>query len=484
MKEKILHALNTTMGMLSLLMIGFGLGLRTFYIEMLESLTDNQEVIKYSSLFCYTIFIINSMILILSMIGHVSRWLNRRMLYLLLLIFVFSTAILLLVVLGLSVGVFSNFIPSLAGEPETQEAQNSLLSNKNIKTFIVIYMLNLGVDITVLIITGIVATMLFCGKKEMSKNEPTKLAKSELSRLAFPAEKRAFTSQSFQYTNFGEDQKTILQEPLTVNDLRKSNLNIVTSSTRKLPDLPLFTNFKPVSYSTRRNPSAVRSAPNLHRLENVILINSDSPHPKTDDSTADSNESAPLIKKQSRTRHYDRRKQCNSVTEESDIIRDADFSNLRRLTRPPIGSIEEAQEYVASLASEVPPAIPFRPHHRQKSTPILSELHVNGTSPPLTKSDVDAEVNRLLYNRQNSSAADVSPNKQLCKTRLITVPEPSEIDDEEENNDAKNVLCKTSPFGYSEIKTASPVTLSFSVNSAGNTNDNPPDIVSDFVCHV
>ena len=76
------------------------------------------------------------MILILSMIGHVSRWLNRRMLYLLLLIFVFSTAILLLVVLGLSVGVFSNFIPSLAGEqaPETQDAQNSLLSNKNIKT--------------------------------------------------------------------------------------------------------------------------------------------------------------------------------------------------------------------------------------------------------------------------------------------------------------------------------------------------------------
>jgi hypothetical protein len=79
-----------------------------------------------------------SMILILSMIGHVSRWLNRRMLYLLLLIFVFSTAILLLVVLGLSVGVFSNFIPSLAGEPETQEAQNSLLSNKNIKTVCII----------------------------------------------------------------------------------------------------------------------------------------------------------------------------------------------------------------------------------------------------------------------------------------------------------------------------------------------------------
>ena len=81
------------------------------------------------------------------------------------------------------------------------------------------------------------------------------------------------------------------------------------------------------------------------------------------------------------------------------------------------------------------------------------------------------------------AAAEVSPNKHLCKTRLITVPEPSEIDDEEENNEAKSILCKSSPFGYSEIKTASPVTLSFSVSSNG-VNDNPPDIVSDSVCHV
>ena len=132
MKEKVLHALNTTMGMLSLLMIGFGLGLKTFYLKMLENLTEDAQVIRYSSLFCYTIFIINSMMLILSLIGHVSRWLNRKMVYLLLLIFVFSTAILLLVVLGLSVGVFSNFIPTLAPLPET--TKDALLSNDNIKT--------------------------------------------------------------------------------------------------------------------------------------------------------------------------------------------------------------------------------------------------------------------------------------------------------------------------------------------------------------
>ncbi|CAG5109746.1 Oidioi.mRNA.OKI2018_I69.chr2.g4241.t1.cds [Oikopleura dioica] len=454
MKEKVLHALNTTMGMLSLLMIGFGLGLKTFYLKMLENLTEDAQVIRYSSLFCYTIFIINSMMLILSLIGHVSRWLNRKMVYLLLLIFVFSTAILLLVVLGLSVGVFSNFIPTLAPLPET--TKDALLSNDNIKTFMVIYILNLGVDIIVLIITGIVATMLFCGKKIDSKAEISQIPKSELSRFAVPKEKRAFTS--FQYTNFGEENK----EPLTVNDLRRSQHNIVTSSTRKLPDLPLFNNFKPVSYSTRRNPSAVRSAPNLHRLENVILINSDS---KTDDSTADSNESAPLIKKQCRTRHYDRRKQCSSVTEESDVIRDADFANLRLLTRPPIGAIDES-----------PPG-PFRPHHRQKSQPILSE----NLNQAMTKSDVDAEVNRLLYSSQNNSVLSVSGNKELCKTRLISVPEPSEIDDEEESNNNNNeiVVTKSSPFGYSEIKTASPVTLSISMNS-----QNQPEIVSDSICHV
>ena len=35
--------------------------------------------------------------------------------------------------------------------------------------------------------------------------------------------------------------------------------------------------------------------------------------------------------------------------------------------------------------------------------------------------DVDAEVNRLLYEPSN---------KHLCKTRLITVPEPSEPDED------------------------------------------------------
>ena len=69
--------------------------------------------------------------------------------------------------------------------------------------FMVIYMLNLGVDIIVLIITGIVATMLFCGKKNESKAEISQIPKSELSRFALPKEKRAFTRyQEFVFSAF------------------------------------------------------------------------------------------------------------------------------------------------------------------------------------------------------------------------------------------------------------------------------------------
>ena len=49
----------------------------------------------------------------LSIFGHVSRWLNKRVCFLVLMVFVFASAIVLLVILGLSVGLFSSFVPSL-----------------------------------------------------------------------------------------------------------------------------------------------------------------------------------------------------------------------------------------------------------------------------------------------------------------------------------------------------------------------------------
>jgi len=170
----------------------------------------------------------------------------------------------------------------------------------------------------------------------------------------------------------------------------------------------------------------VRSAPNLHRLENIILVN-ESPIPKTDDSSGESgfNEKSPLIRKSQRLRmssqnkQYERRKNCTSVTSESDLVKTVDFGNVRQLQRSPIRSISEASDFVAKLPKDNPPAIPPRPHERQKST--ASQNEILNTSFGAKSADVDAEVNRLLYEPSN---------KHLCKTRLITVPEPSEPDED------------------------------------------------------
>ena len=57
---------------------------------------------------------------ILSIFGHVSRWMNRRVCFLVLMVLVFASAIVLLVILGLSVGLFSSFVPSLKAPQNPQ----------------------------------------------------------------------------------------------------------------------------------------------------------------------------------------------------------------------------------------------------------------------------------------------------------------------------------------------------------------------------
>ena len=108
-------------------------------------------------------------------------------------------------------------------------------------------------------------------------------------------------SQSFHYAGF-HDGKGHLHERLSPTyELNRSQFDIVQNQNiiqnRKLPELP-DGKFEPVHHSTRRNPLSVRSAPNLHRLDNVILVN-ESPIPKTDDSSGESNftERSPLIRK-------------------------------------------------------------------------------------------------------------------------------------------------------------------------------------------
>ena len=108
-------------------------------------------------------------------------------------------------------------------------------------------------------------------------------------------------SQSFHYAGF-HDGKGHLHERLSPKDGLDIDLFQRTSTgiqNRKLPDLP-DDKFQPVHSTARRNPLTFRSAPNLHRLENVIFVSNESPIPKTDDSNSgESNftERSPLIRK-------------------------------------------------------------------------------------------------------------------------------------------------------------------------------------------
>ena len=115
----------------------------------------------------------------------------------------------------------------------------------------------------------------------------------------------SFFSQSFHYAGF-HDQKgqfherlAPLYEPTAIDIVRNQGAGTELQN-RKLPDLP-DSKFNPVHSTARRNPLSVRSAPNLHRLENIILVN-ESPIPKTDDSSGESgfNEKSPLIRKSQR----------------------------------------------------------------------------------------------------------------------------------------------------------------------------------------
>jgi len=452
------------MSMLAILLLGFSLAIYCFYFDITETaVTDSVEderMLEHVKLFCYVTFTVNGFLFILSIFGHVSRWLNRRVCFLVLMVFVFASAIVLLVILGLSVGLFSSFVPSLkapqnpqflrSANPEQEDEFEQIkqqirqsrksdsnngqsLAYENLKKFIIIYMLNIGFHLLLLIVTGIVSTILYCAKTTTNPNDIPPIPKSNLSRL-YPVDqaKRTFTSQSFHYAGFQESSKGHLHERLSPTyELNSTNFDIVHNraaehQNRKLPELP-DAKFNPVHSTARRNPLSVRSAPNLHRLENVILVN-ESPIPKTDDSSGESNfnEKSPLIRKSQKLRMtsqnklYERRKLCSSVTDESDLAKNADFRNLRQMTRSPIRSISEASDFVAKLPKDNPPAIPPRPHERQKSTTSHHEI-MNSSFGAKSTGDVDAEVNRLLYE---------PANKHLCKTRLITVPEPSEPDED------------------------------------------------------
>jgi hypothetical protein len=260
---------------------------------------------------------------------------------------------------------------------------------------------------------------------------------------------RSHTSESFCFSKYhGFNGNT--PSPISHLAASQSNNNLDAVQDRKLPTLPN-TQFQPVHSSAQRNDPSFRSAPNLNRLHSNPYSQPNPPPPKsTDDSSADSNdvtEKSPLIRnKVKANQNYSRRKMCTSMTED-EIHRPTDQATQIRLSpnlrRSPIRSISEASAFVASLSQENPPKIPPRPHERQRSASNLS-VSFDMKSTTTKKSCED------IYE------AGISVNKHVCKSRLITVPEPSEADEDS--------------MGYTKIK------------EENEANDLPE--IQDRICHV
>ena len=157
---------------------------------------------------------------------------------------------------------------------------------------------------------------IFWSRSQRRKNSPTYDADFTQEYLSWfslginEALNKFFTSklifsQSFHYAGFHDNKGQFherlapLYEPSAIDIVRNQGAGTELQN-RKLPDLP-DSKFNPVHSTARRNPLSVRSAPNLHRLENIILVN-ESPIPKTDDSSGESNfnEKSPLIRKSQR----------------------------------------------------------------------------------------------------------------------------------------------------------------------------------------
>jgi len=407
------------------------------------------EVVESLNMYCFSFFGINGFVMFIALCSAMSSAINRKSCYLVLMIFVFLTAIVLLIILGLTVGMTFNRDGALG---RSQPPLDQMLTLQT-EQLMIIFISHIGVHLVLLITTGIVTTVIYCqvdNHRNTSNQGSTKISvlhKTNLNKTYFDAGRRHLTSQSFHYEGFHEQQQQQQQQNhqnqrlMVLNASSRENLDTVQE--RKLPTLPN-SNFQLIQTS-KLDPASFRSAPNLNRLHSNLSNPYASPLNVPDESTSgdsgEHTEKSPLIKlrPESTINHnYTRRKLCASLTEE-EILRpdNGDLSRSpQRARKSPIRSLHEADAFVSSLSNVKPPKVPPRPHERQKSTGSSFNVSFN-----------------LDHERRDDDIYEPTP-KQLATARLITVPEPSEADEDS--------------MGYTKIKEESETKIE----------------VEDQVCHV
>lgn len=454
MKKKSLLVLNCAMAFIATLVGGVIASFKFLHLNPLAQVMlgggngTTTEVVDSLNMYCFSFFGINGFVMFIALCSAMSSAINRKSCYLVLMIFVFLTAIVLLIILGLTVGMTFNRDGAL-GQAQSPIDQMLTLQTEQL---MIIFISHIGVHLVLLITTGIVTTVIYCQVDSERNSDPgsTKVSvlhKTNLNKMYFDG-RRHLTSQSFHYEGFHEQQQHQQQnQRLMVLNGSRDHLDAVQE--RKLPTLPN-SNFQLIQTS-KLDPASFRSAPNLNRLHSNNLSTNPyaSPLNVPDESTSgesgEHTEKSPLIKlrPESTVNHnYTRRKLCASLTEE-EILRpdNGDLSRSpQRARKSPIRSLHEADEFVSSLSNVKPPKVPPRPHERQKSTGSSFNVSFN-----------------LDHERKDDDIYEPTTTKQqLATARLITVPEPSEADEDS--------------MGYTKIKEESETKIGGEVE--------------DQVCHV
>jgi len=223
MKKKSLLVLNCAMAFIATLVGGVIASFKFLHLNPLAQVmpmgdgNGTSEVVDSLNMYCFSFFGINGFVMFIALCSAMSSAINRKSCYLVLMIFVFLTAIVLLIILGLTVGMTFNRDGAL-GQSQSPIDQMLTLQTEQL---MIIFISHIGVHLVLLITTGIVTTVIYCQVDNDRNSDPgsTKVSvlhKTNHNKMYFDG-RRHLTSQSFHYEGFHEQQHHQNQRLMVLN---------------------------------------------------------------------------------------------------------------------------------------------------------------------------------------------------------------------------------------------------------------------------
>lgn len=174
MKKKSLLVLNCAMAFIATLVGGVIASFKFLHLNPLAQVmpmgdgNGTSEVVDSLNMYCFSFFGINGFVMFIALCSAMSSAINRKSCYLVLMIFVFLTAIVLLIILGLTVGMTFNRDGAL-GQSQSPIDQMLTLQTEQL---MIIFISHIGVHLVLLITTGIVTTVIYCQVDNDRNSDP------------------------------------------------------------------------------------------------------------------------------------------------------------------------------------------------------------------------------------------------------------------------------------------------------------------------